>query len=268
MTVWWGLAGLLGLLGCCGLLRGHRADGGAIEDDPLARYPAAREPATPNADAAHTPLMTPVITPEMLAARQGVAELQPEAALPESGRMVGEIPAPRPEEQQPVVEPRVPAAAAPVPVVQSGFAQPEPVPAVEPGVPAAAARMPAVSQGSAQPEQQPVVEPEVPAAAARVPVVPQEPAQPEPVPVVPPGSAQPAAVPGPQPQAAVPPQSRPRHARHPAEAAEPDTPGIPQARSEAGTPPQPGETAAPQATAPPGHESAVRGFTKRLLGRS
>ncbi|UOX92632.1 hypothetical protein MUY14_19145 [Amycolatopsis sp. FBCC-B4732] len=63
MTVWWGLLGLLGLLGCCGLLRGHRAR----EADPLARYPVAREPARPNADAAHTPLMTPVVTPEMLA---------------------------------------------------------------------------------------------------------------------------------------------------------------------------------------------------------
>uniref|UniRef100_UPI0018EB756D hypothetical protein n=1 Tax=Amycolatopsis sp. CA-126428 TaxID=2073158 RepID=UPI0018EB756D len=71
MTVWWGLAGLLGLLGCCGLLRSHRADGTAVEEDPLARYPAAREPATPNADAAHTPLMTPAITPEMLAAHPG-----------------------------------------------------------------------------------------------------------------------------------------------------------------------------------------------------
>ncbi|WP_410575359.1 hypothetical protein [Amycolatopsis sp. cmx-4-61] len=93
MTVWWGLAGLLGLLGCCGLLRGHRADGTAVEDDPLARYPVAREPATPNADAAHTPLMTPVITPEMLAANPRHAA----AAVPESGSITGEIPEPRPE---------------------------------------------------------------------------------------------------------------------------------------------------------------------------
>ena len=92
MTVWWGLAGLLGLLGCCGLLRSHRAGPAVVEDDPLARYPAAREPATPNADAAHTPLMTPAITPEMLT-RQGLP--RQDEAVPESGSMAGEIPVPR-----------------------------------------------------------------------------------------------------------------------------------------------------------------------------
>ena len=92
MTVWWGLAGLLGLLGCCGLLRSHRA----AEDDPLARYPVAREPATPNADAAHTPLMTPAITPEMLARPEVPTPPRREAAVPESGSIAGEIPAPRP----------------------------------------------------------------------------------------------------------------------------------------------------------------------------
>ncbi|WP_033262976.1 hypothetical protein [Amycolatopsis vancoresmycina] len=105
MTVWWGLAGLLGLLGCCGLVRGHRANG-AIDDDPLARYPAAREPATPNADAAHTPLMTPAITPDMLAARQH-AEPRREGAVPGAGRMAGEIPAPRPVEERPPVREEV-----------------------------------------------------------------------------------------------------------------------------------------------------------------
>ncbi|MET9000189.1 hypothetical protein [Amycolatopsis sp. NPDC004169] len=98
MTVWWGLAGLLGLLGLCGLIRGHRADGTVVEDDPLARYPAAREPVLPNADAAHTPLMTPAITPEMLA--------RPELPRPEpvgEGRMAGEIPAPRPQSGGPGV---------------------------------------------------------------------------------------------------------------------------------------------------------------------
>ena len=67
MTAWWGLAGLAGLLGLFGLarIRGRRTR--APAEDPLARYPAAREPAVPNADAAHTPLMTPAITPGMLA---------------------------------------------------------------------------------------------------------------------------------------------------------------------------------------------------------
>ena len=88
MTVWWGLAGLLGLLGCCGLLRSHRA----AEDDPLARYPVAREPARPNADAAHTPLMTPAITPEMLARPRPPVAPRRVSAVPESGTIAGEIP--------------------------------------------------------------------------------------------------------------------------------------------------------------------------------
>ncbi|WP_425267039.1 hypothetical protein, partial [Amycolatopsis circi] len=61
MTAWWGLVGLAGLPGMFALLRA-RASGG----DPLARYPVAREPAVPNADAAHTPLMMPRVTPDML----------------------------------------------------------------------------------------------------------------------------------------------------------------------------------------------------------
>jgi hypothetical protein len=93
MTVWWGLAGLLGLLGCCGLLRSHRA----AEDDPLARYPVAREPATPNADAAHTPLMTPAITPEMLARPRPPVAPRQVNAVPEAGTIAGEIPVRRPE---------------------------------------------------------------------------------------------------------------------------------------------------------------------------
>ncbi|MBE1578825.1 hypothetical protein ACFORH_20355 [Amycolatopsis roodepoortensis] len=69
MTAWWGLTGLLGLLGTYGLVRiRHRADvqSEAPAADAFARYPAAREPAVPNADTAHTPLMTPAITPEMI----------------------------------------------------------------------------------------------------------------------------------------------------------------------------------------------------------
>ena len=108
MTAWWGLAGLLGLLGCCGLLRSHRADG-AADDDPLARYPVAREPAMPNADTAHTPLMIPAITPEMLArptpptppifpgtAAPPVAASSRQAAVPQSEIIAREIPEPRP----------------------------------------------------------------------------------------------------------------------------------------------------------------------------
>lgn len=105
MTVWWGLAGLLGLLGCCGLLRSHRSAGAAVEGDPLARYPVAREPATPNADAAHTPLMTPAITPEMLAGHPGPAGPRPDAVVPESGTIAGEIPAPRPQSGGPEERP-------------------------------------------------------------------------------------------------------------------------------------------------------------------
>ncbi|WP_439381017.1 hypothetical protein [Amycolatopsis lexingtonensis] len=92
MALWWGLAGLIGLLGCCGLIRAH------VRADPLARYPSAREPARPNADAAHTPLMTPAITPAMLARRRpaaGVPAVPYESSAPESGSMSGEVPAPR-----------------------------------------------------------------------------------------------------------------------------------------------------------------------------
>lgn len=62
MTAWWGLVGLAGLPGIFGLIRARMSSG----RDPLERYPVAREPAVPNADAAHTPLMTPRVTPDML----------------------------------------------------------------------------------------------------------------------------------------------------------------------------------------------------------
>ncbi|WP_290061963.1 hypothetical protein [Amycolatopsis solani] len=116
MVVWWGLAGLLGLLGLCGLLRGHYR-GQPAREDPLARYPAAREPARPNADAAHTPLMTPAITPRMLA-RPPLARppqrapvttppvtTRPAAVPPassEEGSIQGRIPAPAEVTAEPV----------------------------------------------------------------------------------------------------------------------------------------------------------------------
>ncbi|OAP19958.1 hypothetical protein A4R44_09329 [Amycolatopsis sp. M39] len=62
MTAWWGLVGLAGLPGIFGLLRARAS----TRKDPLARYPVARESAVPNVDAAHTPLMTPRVTPDML----------------------------------------------------------------------------------------------------------------------------------------------------------------------------------------------------------
>ncbi len=158
MTVWWGLAGLLGLLGCCGLLRSHRADGAAVEDDPLARYPVAREPASPNADAAHTPLMTPAITPEMLA--------QPRPDVPESGTIAGEIPAPRPqtvgETGNPGVRvPAVPQGGAPPAARHEGIARPQ-----TSGVPQqprhalGPAETPRVPQTRLEPETRPVSAPE------------------------------------------------------------------------------------------------------------
>ncbi|RSM56055.1 hypothetical protein DMH03_31540 [Amycolatopsis sp. WAC 01376] len=69
MTAWWGLTGLLGLLGAYGLVRiRHRAGAQAEAPaaDVFARYPAAQGPAVPNADTAHTPLMIPAVTPEMI----------------------------------------------------------------------------------------------------------------------------------------------------------------------------------------------------------
>ncbi|MFI9450534.1 hypothetical protein [Amycolatopsis sp. NPDC052450] len=69
MTAWWGLTGLLGLLGVYGLVRiRHRAgaEAEAPAADVFARYPAAQGPAVPNADTAHTPLMIPAVTPEMI----------------------------------------------------------------------------------------------------------------------------------------------------------------------------------------------------------
>ncbi|MGW5720092.1 hypothetical protein ACWEVP_28260 [Amycolatopsis sp. NPDC003865] len=89
MTVFWGLAGLLGLLGCVGLLRSRAVP---TEADPLARYPQAREPARPNADAAHTPLMTPVVTPDLLGSEQPLNQRR--APVRPRGREAPE-PAPR-----------------------------------------------------------------------------------------------------------------------------------------------------------------------------
>ncbi|MEU4253110.1 hypothetical protein AB0F15_37515 [Amycolatopsis sp. NPDC026612] len=156
MTVWWGLAGLLGLLGWCGLLRSHRADGAAVEDDPLARYPVAREPASPNADAAHTPLMTPAITPEMLA--------QPRPDVPESGSIAGEIPAPRPQtpgegENREVRVPAVPQGGAPPAARHEGIARPQPPASAVPRQPRHAlgpAETPGVPQARPEPETRPV----------------------------------------------------------------------------------------------------------------
>lgn len=74
MTAWWGLVGLAGLPGIFGLIRA------SARRDPLARYPSAREPAVPNADAAHTPLMTPRVTPEMLHRDGGVPGGEAESA--------------------------------------------------------------------------------------------------------------------------------------------------------------------------------------------
>ncbi|HET6287756.1 MAG TPA: hypothetical protein VFG15_13540 [Amycolatopsis sp.] len=95
MTAWWGLTGLLGLLGIYGLVRirhraGVRAESPAA--DAFARYPAAQGPAVPNADTAHTPLMTPVVTPEMIsgprrwrASRPSRVRAQPLPPMPQYG---------------------------------------------------------------------------------------------------------------------------------------------------------------------------------------
>jgi hypothetical protein len=128
MTALWGLAGLLGLLGIFGLVlvrrrRRERTGNG----DPLARYPVAREPATPNADAAHTPLMMPAITPQMVKASADRPSIRPvpapkrpeEPAPPESGSITGEIapgppePASPPEQRTSPYESRVDSAVTP-----------------------------------------------------------------------------------------------------------------------------------------------------------
>ncbi len=114
MTALWGWAGLLGLFGVFGLVlvrRRRRPRSGS--EDPLARYPVAREPATPNADAAHTPLMTPVITPQMLTASAGrspertvpVVRRPAEPAPPEAGTIAGEIVLDHPEPVAPPARP-------------------------------------------------------------------------------------------------------------------------------------------------------------------
>jgi hypothetical protein len=120
MMAWWGLAGLLGLLGVFGLVLVRRRRRERTSDgDPLARYPAAREPVIPNADAAHTPLMTPAITPQMLAvpAVPAVPAVRPparpvpvpprpvEPAPPVSGTITGEIAPDHPEPLAPVSPP-------------------------------------------------------------------------------------------------------------------------------------------------------------------
>ncbi len=88
MTAWWGLVGLAGLPGIFGLIRA------SARRDPLARYPTAREPAVPNADAAHTPLMTPRVTPEMLHRDGGLpgGEAESGRVAPEVSRRDGGLP--------------------------------------------------------------------------------------------------------------------------------------------------------------------------------
>ncbi|WP_103351350.1 hypothetical protein [Amycolatopsis sp. CA-128772] len=248
MTVWWGLAGLLGLLGCCGLLRSHRANG-AIDDDPLARYPVAREPATPNADAAHTPLMTPAITPEMLAG--GVGEPRPDGAVPESGTIAGEIPAPRPEEM-PAVRQEVPAAA---PMGEQPAMYQEALTAAPAGELSAVHREVPMAVPA---QEQPAVRQEAPAAApAALPrhyAAPATPGSSTPAPAQEP--AEPAA-----PHTAV--SSGPKHALGPA-----DVPAIPQARSEPAAHRRAAETVAPPAETPSGRGSGLGGLVHRLLGRN
>ncbi|WP_206784933.1 hypothetical protein [Amycolatopsis sp. MtRt-6] len=206
---------MLGLLGCCGLLRSHRRDGAAIESDPLARYPAAREPATPNADAAHTPLMTPAITPEML----GRPALPRPEEVPESGRMAGEIPAPRPQAGE--AGTGVPAGVSAavrggVRPVGRGVAEGPVSPGRDSGLPRAAAEqkvagLPAVPEGRPRPV-------EVAAPPARVPVIPQG----SPQPAAERASAAPRAV---QPVAGPAPEPSPLAAQeHPAEERVPQQP--------------------------------------------
>jgi hypothetical protein len=155
MTVWWGLAGLLGLLGCCGLLRSHRADGTA-DDDPLARYPAAREPATPNADTAHTPLMTPAVTPEMLARPAPPAPPRRVSAVPESGTIAGEIPGPRPGTAEPDASPAPDFRRAGAVVPAGVEARPGPgAPMSAAPMPAAQGRPESVSRSARAPEEEP-----------------------------------------------------------------------------------------------------------------
>jgi hypothetical protein len=64
---WWGIGGLVGLLGLAGLIRLwtlNRTEPFQGSGDPFAKYPSANQPCVPNADAAHTPLMLPRVTPE------------------------------------------------------------------------------------------------------------------------------------------------------------------------------------------------------------
>jgi len=188
MTAWWGLTGLLGLLGIYGLVRirhraGVRAESPAA--DAFARYPAAQGPAVPNADTAHTPLMTPVVTPEMIsgprrwrASRPSRVRAQPLPPMPQYG-LTG---------TQAVAEPVVDAGTVPA------QASP-PVPETRSAAVSEAQRVAAV------PETQPVAvseaQPATVSETQRVAAVPET----QPVAV---SEAQPATVPETQPVAAVP----------------------------------------------------------------
>jgi hypothetical protein len=252
MTVWWGLAGLLGLLGCCGLLRSHRADEAAVpeREDPLARYPVAREPATPNADAAHTPLMTPAITPEMLAGHGGPAGPRQDAVVPESGSIAGEIPAPRPQSGEVGERPGAPVtvsavqAEGSVPGPGVGGA-PESVPVRDSAVPPAAAQpavgsVPGPGVGSA-----PVSSGHVPAAQ---PAVGSGPAS-----SAPPGWAV-------EPPTGVPQQ--PKHALR-TEASAPEAAGVPRARA-----PEPAAPHHRPHQQPPEDSGGLVGNLRRLMRRA
>ncbi len=263
MTVWWGLAGLLGLLGLCGLLRSHRADGTVVEDDPLARYPVAREPATPNADAAHTPLMTPAITPEMLARP---ALPRAEAAVPESGSIAGEIPAPRPVGDRPMVPEETPAAG--VSAGSWGGVPPggaaDGVSAVREGGAAPVAAPAPVSQPQPQPQRVGVEAGGAPGGvqSAAAAAAPQAAAQPMTAPA-PVSQAQPAEVGAPHPRTGDVPQ-QPKHALRAEEAEQAEAPNpsrAPQTRP-AEEPPAPSKTM----TSPPeGNSHGLVGKLRRLL---
>lgn len=86
---WWGIGGLLGLLGLVGLTRLRRRTGTASSrdtGDPFARYPSMNQHCAPNANAAHTPLMIPRVTPEMVTHvphRQPQREVTPRQSAPE-----------------------------------------------------------------------------------------------------------------------------------------------------------------------------------------
>jgi hypothetical protein len=102
--VGWGTLGLGGLLGVAGLARlgRNRRNTG----DPLANYPIAREPCLPNADAAHTPLMMPVITPEAAGIAPPANFQQPVAEPPHpSSPRHAAVPRPEPAPTEPTATP-------------------------------------------------------------------------------------------------------------------------------------------------------------------